>query len=149
MVQPTAPRQLVVVGGGMVARRLVDALRSRDVDGTWAVTLLCEEPRAPYDRVALTSYFTGRDPDDLALGGQELWDDPMRRAEEETLAADLFVVLGSSLVVYPAAGFPALAKRNGARLVIINREATDFDRIADLVLHSAIGETFGRAAGVE
>ena len=77
MVQPTAPRQLVVVGGGMVARRLVDALRSRDVDGTWAVTLLCEEPRAPYDRVALTSYFTGRDPDDLALGGQELWDDPL------------------------------------------------------------------------
>jgi nitrite reductase (NADH) large subunit len=61
----------------MVARRLVDALRSRDTEGRWAVTLLCEEPRAPYDRVALTSYFTGRDPDDLALGGQELWDDPM------------------------------------------------------------------------
>jgi nitrite reductase (NADH) large subunit len=77
MVQPPAPRQLVVVGGGMVARRLVDALRSRDVAGEWAVTLLCEEPRAPYDRVALTSYFTGRDPDDLALGGQELWDDPL------------------------------------------------------------------------
>src|SRR4051812_43037489 len=77
MVQPAAPRQLVVVGGGMVARRLVDALRSRDTGGEWAVTLLCEEPRAPYDRVALTSYFTGRDPDDLALGGQEIWDDPL------------------------------------------------------------------------
>ena len=73
---PTA-RQLVVVGGGMVARRLVDALRSRDTAGHWAVTLLCEEPRAPYDRVALTSYFTGRDPEDLALGGQDLWDDPL------------------------------------------------------------------------
>ena len=77
MVQNPSPRQLVVVGGGMVARRLVDALRSRDTAGEWAVTLLCEEPRAPYDRVALTSYFTGRDPDDLALGGQELWDDPL------------------------------------------------------------------------
>ena len=77
MVQPRSPRELVVVGGGMVARRLVDALRSRDVAGEWAVTLLCEEPRAPYDRVALTSYFTGRDPDDLALGGQEIWDDPL------------------------------------------------------------------------
>lgn len=77
MVDHTAPRQLVVVGGGMVARRLIDALRARDTDGEWAVTLLCEEPRAPYDRVALTSYFTGRDPEDLALGGQELWDDPM------------------------------------------------------------------------
>lgn len=73
----TEPQQLVVVGGGMVARRLVDALRARDDAGRWAVTLLCEEPRAPYDRVALTSYFTGRHPEDLALGGQELWDDPL------------------------------------------------------------------------
>ena len=70
-------RQLVVVGGGMVARRLVDALRSRDEQGQWAITLLCEESRAPYDRVALTSYFTGRDPDALALGNQEIWDDPL------------------------------------------------------------------------
>ena len=77
MTQAPAPQQLVVVGGGMVARRLIDALRARDTAGEWAVTLLCEEPRAPYDRVALTSYFTGRDPDDLALGGQELWDDPL------------------------------------------------------------------------
>lgn len=71
------PKQLVVVGGGMVARRLVDALRERDTDGRWAITLLCEEPRAPYDRVALTSYFSGRDPDDLSLGGAEIWDDPL------------------------------------------------------------------------
>ncbi|HEV7147125.1 MAG TPA: nitrite reductase large subunit NirB [Pedococcus sp.] len=77
MVQRTPPQQLVVIGGGMVARRLVDALRDRDAAGQWAVTVLCEEPRAPYDRVALTSYFTGRDPDDLALGGQDLWDDPL------------------------------------------------------------------------
>lgn len=74
---PDGRRELVVVGGGMVARRLVDALRARDESGQWAITLLCEEPRAPYDRVALTSYFTGRDPEDLALGGQEIWDDPL------------------------------------------------------------------------
>lgn len=74
----TPPQQhLVVVGGGMVARRLIDALRARDEADRWAVTLLSEEPRAPYDRVALTSYFTGRHPEDLALGGQELWDDPL------------------------------------------------------------------------
>ena len=52
----------------------------------------------------------------------------MRRAEIETLAADLFIVAGSSLVVYPAAGFPELAKRNGATLVIVNREPTGLDR---------------------
>jgi len=72
----------------------------------------------------------------------------MKRAEQETLAADLFIVLGSSLVVYPAAGFPQLAKQNGARLVIVNREETGLDRIADLVIHAAIGDTLGAAVGV-
>ena len=72
----------------------------------------------------------------------------MRRAEVETLAADLFIVLGSSLVVYPAAGFPELAKHNGAKLVIVNREETGLDRYADLVLHEPIGDTLGGAVGV-
>ena len=73
------PRRLVVAGGGMVAHRFVEALRARDTDGTWQVTVLAEEPRAPYDRVALTSYFTGRDPEDLALGDPSLWADPSVR----------------------------------------------------------------------
>jgi NAD-dependent deacetylase len=63
----------------------------------------------------------------------------MRRAEQLTLSADLFVAIGSSLVVWPAAGFPVMAKRNGARLVIINREETELDEIADLVIHQDIG----------
>jgi NAD-dependent deacetylase len=74
---------------------------------------------------------------------------PMRRSEEETLACDIFLATGSSLVVYPAAGFPALAKRAGARLVILNREPTDLDSIADLVIHADIGPTLGEAVGVE
>ena len=80
--------------------------------------------------------------------GQAMPFEPMRRAEVETLAADLFIVAGSSLVVYPAAGFPALAKRNGATLVIVNREPTGLDRVADLVLNRSIGETLGMAVGV-
>jgi NAD-dependent deacetylase len=71
--------------------------------------------------------------------GQPMPPEPMARAEEETLACDLFIVLGSSLVVFPAAGFPVLAKRNGARLVIVNRERTEMDEIADLVIHDSIG----------
>jgi NAD-dependent deacetylase len=71
--------------------------------------------------------------------GQAMPEGPMTRAEEETLACDLFLVLGSSLVVYPAAGFPQLARRNGADLAIVNREATDQDATADLVLHDEIG----------
>ena len=81
--------------------------------------------------------------------GQAMPQVEMRRAERETLAADLFIVLGSSLVVYPAAGFPELAKRNGAALVILNREPTGLDDVADLVLNRAIGETLGAAVGVE
>ena len=72
----------------------------------------------------------------------------MARAQEATLAADLFIVLGSSLVVYPAAGFPILAKRNGATLAIVNREPTDQDDLADLVINAEIGATMGRAVGV-
>jgi NAD-dependent deacetylase len=71
---------------------------------------------------------------------------PMARAEAETLACDLFLVLGSSLVVYPAAGFPLLAKRNGAALAIVNREPTELDGFADLVLHDEIGPVMSRAA---
>jgi NAD-dependent deacetylase len=72
--------------------------------------------------------------------GQAMPEAAMRRAEQETLAADLFLAIGSSLVVWPAAGFPAMAKQNGAKLVIINREATEFDTIADLVVHDDIGD---------
>jgi NAD-dependent deacetylase len=73
--------------------------------------------------------------------GQAMPEAAMRRAEALTLACDLFLAVGSSLVVWPAAGFPLMAKRNSARLVIINREATEFDDIADLVVHDDIGTT--------
>jgi len=79
--------------------------------------------------------------------GQSMPPAAMIRAEEAILACDLCLVAGSSLVVYPAAGFPELAKRHGAGLVILNREPTDMDAIADLVLHREIGETLGAIVG--
>ena len=80
--------------------------------------------------------------------GQAMPEAAMLRAEAETRAADLFLVLGSSLVVYPAAGFPAMAKRNGAALVIVNREPTPLDEIADRVIQEQIGDVLGGAVGV-
>jgi NAD-dependent deacetylase len=71
--------------------------------------------------------------------GQAMPEREMRRAEQVTLDCDLFLAVGSSLVVWPAAGFPLMAKRNGARLVIINREPTEFDELADLVVRDDIG----------
>lgn len=71
--------------------------------------------------------------------GQSMPAAAMRRSEELTNSCDLFLAIGSSLVVWPAAGFPLMAKRNGARLVIINREPTEFDELADLVVRADIG----------
>ena len=72
--------------------------------------------------------------------GQAMPEDAMRRAQELANDCDLFLAVGSSLVVWPAAGFPLLAKRNGAALVIINREPTEFDEFADLVVRGDIGD---------
>ncbi len=71
--------------------------------------------------------------------GQAMPEVEMERATEEALLADLFLVLGSSLVVYPAAGLPIVAKKAGSRLAIVNREETDLDPYADLVLNTEIG----------
>jgi NAD-dependent deacetylase len=80
--------------------------------------------------------------------GQSMPEIEMERAREEVLACDLLIVLGSSLVVYPAAAFPMMAKRNGAKLAILNRDPTDQDDSADLVIHDEIGPTMSRAVGV-
>ncbi len=79
--------------------------------------------------------------------GQAMPAEAMRRAEQATRACDLFLAVGSSLLVHPAAGFPELAKRSGARLVILNRDPTPLDPIADLVLNAEIGPTLTAAVG--
>jgi NAD-dependent deacetylase len=76
--------------------------------------------------------------------GQAMPQREMGIAEQGSRECDLFLVIGSSLVVYPAAGLPVLAKRSGAKLVIINREPTALDDIADLVLNCEIGEVLSR-----
>ncbi|WOF73997.1 Sir2 family NAD-dependent protein deacetylase [Parvibaculaceae bacterium PLY_AMNH_Bact1] len=73
--------------------------------------------------------------------GQAMPEAEMERATEATLECDLFIAIGSSLQVYPAAGFPIMAKKNGAKLVILNREETELDGLADLVVHEEIGPT--------
>lgn len=73
--------------------------------------------------------------------GQAMPQEEMNRAQSATLDCDLFITIGSSLVVYPAAGFPLLAKESGANLVILNRDPTDHDEAADLVINEEIGPT--------
>ena len=78
--------------------------------------------------------------------GQSMPEAEMMRATEESRACDLFLVLGSSLVVFPAAGLPIEAKRHGAKLVIVNREPTELDAYADLVLNAEIGAVMAAVA---
>ena len=76
--------------------------------------------------------------------GQAMPETAMRRAEQLTVSCDLFLAIGSSLVVWPAAGFPLLAKRSGAALIIMNRDPTEFDNIADLVIRQDIGSVLAQ-----
>lgn len=77
----------------------------------------------------------------VVLFGEMLPEDAILKAAEETEKADLFIVLGSSLTVSPANQFPILAKQNGAKLVIVNLDPTDFDMFADVVINDKkIGE---------
>ena len=76
--------------------------------------------------------------------GQAMPEQAMRIAQGWTEQAEVFIVMGSSLQVQPAASFPVLAKRNGALLAIINREAGPLDGMADFVHHGAIGEFCGK-----
>ncbi|GGX01257.1 nitrite reductase large subunit NirB [Streptomyces chryseus] len=88
----STPPTIVVVGHGMVGQRFLEALADRGVTAKARIVVLCEEPRPAYDRVQLTSYFSGRTPDDLALGepgfmeqhGIELYlDDPATAVDRE------------------------------------------------------------------
>jgi NAD-dependent deacetylase len=79
--------------------------------------------------------------------GQAMPEDAMRRATELARHCELFLAIGSSLVVWPAAGFPLLAQNCGAKLVIINNEPTEQDELADLVIRFDIGETLGPFVG--
>jgi NAD-dependent deacetylase len=117
-------------------------------NGTYAKCLSCGS-RHELDWVRRCLDVDGEPPDCRMCGGilkaatisfgQAMPEGPMRRAQKLTASCDLFLVAGSSLVVYPAAAFPAFAKENGARLVIVNREPTPLDEAADLVIHAEIG----------
>ena len=77
--------------------------------------------------------------------GQAMPLEPIQKAEDAARRCDLFICIGSSLVVHPAAQIPLIAKDNGAKLVILNREATPLDGYADLVLYDEIGTALPEA----
>ncbi|MFK4507703.1 NAD-dependent protein deacetylase [Bradyrhizobium daqingense] len=131
-----APEHVVELHGNTTYARCIgcgqifslDWVKQRfDADGAAPNCTSCDEPV----KTATISF------------GQMMPEDEMQRATALSQACDLFIAIGSSLVVWPAAGFPMMAKNAGARLVIVNREPTEQDDIADLVIRNDIGETLG------
>lgn len=126
--------------------------RVLEVHGTvrWIVCIDCD---ARYEPQPLLESFRNnqRVPECAGCGGrlksatisfgQPMPEDVMTEATQWSRESDLFIAIGSSLVVYPAAGLPELARRSGARVVIINRDPTDQDSTAAAVLHESIGAT--------
>jgi NAD-dependent deacetylase len=132
----------------------VSGIAARDVielhgNTTFATCLDCNLRYELNDVRAKSESSGGRAPDCDCGGyiktatvsfGQSMPEEAMQRAQKWANDCDLFIAIGSSLVVWPAAGFPLQAKKSGARLVIVNREATEFDSIADLVIRDDIGD---------
>lgn len=82
-------------------------------------------------------------PDTISFG-QSMPQDEMAQATMHARDCDLCIVLGSSLVVYPAASVPMEAVQNGAKLIIINRDETPLDSSADLVIHESLSKVLAR-----
>ena len=133
--------------GGLPPERLLEL----HGNGTYARCLACGERHELADvRARLDA--TGEAPACVRCGGmvksatvafgQALSPDTLRRSQEAALGADLFLVLGSSLVVRPAATLPLIAKRNGALLVLVNRDPTPLDDMADVVMRVDVGSAF-------
>ena len=179
VAQPNAAhRALAALDGagrlGLLVTQNIDGLhlaagsparRTIEIHGTLreSVCLACGDRRPMRETLARVEE-GDPDPACLACGGilksatisfgQDLDPVLLARAEEASAAAELFLAIGTSLTVYPAAGLPEIALRSGARLVIVNAEPTPLDRRAHAVLRGDAGEilstlvaTLGSAGG--
>jgi len=135
-----APDHVIELHGNTTYARCIGC--GRDYDLAWVRRRFDEDGAAPdcaaCDEPVKTATISF---------GQAMPEDAMLRATELAQQCDLFLAIGSSLVVWPAAGFPVVARNSGARLLIINREPTDQDHLADLVLRYDIAETLGPFVG--
>ena len=134
-------KQVIELHGNTTYAVCLDCAERFELDAIWQAFSVDETP-------PLCEHCGGLVKTATISFGQPMPEVEMRRAEAATLDCDLFLAIGSSLTVQPAAMFPLLAAQNGASLVILNREPTALDGYADLVLNCDIGPTLGDAVGV-
>jgi nitrite reductase (NADH) large subunit len=153
-------RHLVVVGNGMVGQRLVEAVRDRDVRRTWRVTVLSEEPRRAYDRVALSSYFDGVAAADLDVVAEGCYDtsgytlrlDEAATAIDQgsrTVSTSRGTVLGYDALALATGSYPFVPPVPGRDLpgCFVYRTLDDLDAIRAAAQRAAVS-TRGRRAGL-
>ena len=128
-------RIIEIHGNGTFAKCLSCGLR-HEID--WVSEVIAREEKPPY-----CTSCGGIVKSATISFGQAMPEQEMADARAATLNADLFIAVGSSLQVFPAAGFPVMAKQNRTPLVIVNREATGLDGLADLVINAEIGAVMG------
>lgn len=152
--------RLVVVGNGMVGQRLVEALRERDTDRRWQVTVLSEEPRQAYDRVALSSYFDGATAAELDVVAPGCYDAAgyVLHLDEAVTGIDRAArtvttsrgqVLGYDALVLATGSFPFVPPVPGRELpgCFVYRTLDDLDAIR-AAAEQAATHTRGRRAGL-
>jgi nitrite reductase (NADH) large subunit len=135
-------KRLIVVGNGMVGQRLVDVLRERDTAGQWQVTVVGEEPRRAYDRVALSSYFDGVGADELDVVADGCYDAPARTLhldevvtavdrQARTVTTNRDRVLGYDALVLATGSYPFVPPIPGRHLpnCFVYRTLDDLDAI--------------------
>jgi nitrite reductase (NADH) large subunit len=153
-------RHLVVAGNGMVGQRLVEAIRDRDTRRTWQVTVLSEEPRRAYDRVALSSYFDGAAAADLDVVAESCYDTAgyTLRLDEavtgidraaRTVTTSRGAALGYDALVLATGSYPFVPPVSGRDLpgCFVYRTLDDLDAIRAAVQRAAVS-TRGRRAGL-
>lgn len=115
----------------------------------------CDEPYTMHDcrrihketnRSPVCAKCGGLIKSNVIMFGEPMPERAMKDAVFESTGSDLFIVVGSSLQVFPAANLPMEAKKNGAKLAIVNREPTPVDRKADLIVHEEIPMVFEKVA---
>lgn len=97
-----------------------------------------------YDEVPSCERCRGILKPEVVFFGEALPEETLYEATKRSKNCDLFIVIGSSLVVYPAAYMPMYAKEGGAKLVIVNRDETPYDNMADIVINGGAGETMSQ-----
>ncbi|WP_331450183.1 nitrite reductase large subunit NirB [Streptomyces prasinus] len=155
-IAPEATPTIVLVGHGMVGQRFLEALAERGLTATHRVVVLCEEPRPAYDRVQLTSYFSGRTPEDLSVTDPRFIEDhgielrvgdPAESVDREAreVTARSGLVVGYDVLVLATGSYPFVPPVPGkdAEGCFVYRTIEDLLAIEEYAKNAATGAVVG------